>query len=105
VAGKVGKELSDLAPHEGDGTNCAAAGERVARLIDDKKAEIAARIAELEEFAAQLDNVQAALAASPSLVACRTDLSCCVPASPTEFVPLELISTRPRGRKATAHPA
>lgn len=97
-------QITDLLP-VWNGTNCAAAGERVGRLIDDKKAEIAARIAELVEFAAELDDARAALDASPSLDACRTDLSCCVPASPTEFVPLELISTRPRSRRATAHPA
>lgn len=39
-------QITDLLP-VWDGTNCAAAGERVGRLIDDKKAEIAARIAEL----------------------------------------------------------
>ncbi len=59
-----------------DGTNCAAASERVGRLIDDKQAEIATRITELQAFAAQLDEVRATLEASPSLDACRTDLSC-----------------------------
>jgi DNA-binding transcriptional MerR regulator len=85
-----------------DGTNCAAASERVGRLIDDKQAEIATRITELQSFAAQLDDVRATLEASPSLDACRTDLSCCVPAGPTEFVALELISTRQRRRQATS---
>jgi len=84
-----------------DGTNCAAASVRVGRLIDEKQAEIATRIAELGWFAAQLDEVRAALDASPSLQSCRTDLSCCVPAGPTEFVPFELVSTRQRLRKAT----
>jgi DNA-binding transcriptional MerR regulator len=79
-----------------DGTNCAAAGERVGRLIDGKQTEIAARIAELQAFAAQLDDVKAAIENSPALGTCQPDLSCCVPAGPTEFVPLELISTRPR---------
>ena len=38
------------------GTNCGAAHERVGRLIEEKQAEIAERIAELEQFAAQLDD-------------------------------------------------
>jgi DNA-binding transcriptional MerR regulator len=87
-----------------DGANCAAAGERVGRLIDDKQVEIAARIADLKDFAAQLDDVRAALEASPAPAACRTDLSCCVPAGPPDFVALELISTRPRRKKPTASP-
>jgi len=61
------------------GTNCGAAREQVSHLIDDKKADIAQRIAELESFVAQLDLVRAALDASPPPEACRTDLSCCVP--------------------------
>jgi DNA-binding transcriptional MerR regulator len=92
-------QITELLP-VWDGANCAAASERVGHLIDDKQAEIATRIADLHDFAAQLDDVRATLEASPSLAACRTDLSCCVPAGPTDFVPLELISTRPRGRKA-----
>ena len=39
-----------------DGTNCGAAHERVGRLVEEKQAEIAERIAELEAFAAQLDD-------------------------------------------------
>ena len=93
-------QITELLP-VWDGTNCTAAGERVGRLIDDKKAEIAAQIAELRSFAAQLDEVRTMLEASPSLEACRTDLSCCVPAGPTQLIPLELISTRQRQRKAT----
>ena len=64
-----------------DGTNCEAAHERVGRLVEDKRAEIAERIAELEQFAAQLDDVRALLDASPPPAACRTDLTCCVPES------------------------
>ena len=86
-----------------DGTNCAAASERVGRLIDDKQAEIATRIAELQSFSAQLDDVRAALDASRSRDSCRADLSCCVPTGPDEFVPLELISTWQR-RSKTAVP-
>jgi DNA-binding transcriptional MerR regulator len=62
-----------------DGTNCAGAQERVRELIGDKQREIAARITELEDFASQLEIVEAALEASPPPSACRTDLSCCVP--------------------------
>ena len=62
-----------------DGTNCAAAHERVGELIAAKKSEIAERIAELERFGDQLDTVRAALEASSPPPACRTDLSCCVP--------------------------
>ena len=73
-----------------DGSDCAAAQSRVEQLIDDKKAEIAKRIRELRTFAAQLDEVRAALQATPPPVACRTDLSCCVPATQHEPVALEL---------------
>jgi MerR-like DNA binding protein len=84
-----------------DGTNCAAAGERVGRLIDDKQAEIASRITQLQWFAAQLDDARTALAASASPDACCTDLSCCVPAGPTESVPLDLISSSQRRQRAS----
>ena len=94
------EQITELLP-VWDDTDCAAASERVGRLIEDKQAEIARRIAELQGFAAQLDEVRAALEASPSLEACRTDLSCCVPAGPTQLIPVELISTRQRSRKAT----
>lgn len=87
-----------------DGTNCAAASERVGRLIDDKQAEIATRVAELQWFSAQLDEVRAELDDSRSRDSCRADLSCCVPAGPTESVPLELISTRQRRLKTTVPP-
>lgn len=88
-------QITELLP-VWDSTNCAAAGERVGRLIDDKQAEIAARIAELRSFSAQLDEVRAVLEASPSLEACRTDLSCCVPAGPTQVVELELTPRKSR---------
>jgi hypothetical protein len=82
-----------------DGTNCAAASERVRRLIDDKRAEIATRIADLQRFAAQLDDARAALGTPTFLEACRTDLSCCVPPGPTQLIPLELVSFRQRRRR------
>ncbi|HLM17172.1 MAG TPA: MerR family transcriptional regulator [Acidimicrobiia bacterium] len=63
------------------GTNCGAARERVGRLVDEKRIEIAERISELERFAAQLDEVRTVLETSPHLDGCRTDLTCCVPDS------------------------
>ena len=63
------------------GTHCANAAERVGQLIDEKQAEIAERIAELQGFAAQLGEVGDALRRSPAPEACRSDLSCCVPES------------------------
>jgi DNA-binding transcriptional MerR regulator len=83
------EQITDLIPVWA-GTNCGAAQERVTRLIDEKQTEIAERIAELEEFAAQLDTVRAALEAEPSTQACRADLTCCVPMSPGEAVAIEL---------------
>jgi DNA-binding transcriptional MerR regulator len=80
-----------------DGTNCAAAQERVGQLIDDKQAEIAQRVAELERFALQLATVRAALDASPPPPACRTDLSCCVPDAGGGAVSIDLIP-RPDAR-------
>jgi DNA-binding transcriptional MerR regulator len=75
-----------------DGTNCAAAHERVGQLIDQKQTEIAERIAQLEEFAAQLGTVRAALETAPPPPACRTDLSCCVPdAGSTRPVLVDLV--------------
>jgi hypothetical protein len=80
-----------------DGTNCAAAQERVGQLIDDKKVEIASRIAELERFVVQLDTVRAALDASPPPALCRTDLSCCVPEAGGGAVSIDLVP-RPDAR-------
>ena len=69
------------------GTNCGAAHDRVGRLVDEKQAEIAERIAELQQFSAQLD-------AEPPLAQCRSDLTCCVPESPGGPVVLELVPHR-----------
>ena len=85
-------QITELVPIW-DGTNCAAAQERVGQLIRDKQAEIAARIAELECFAAQLGTVRTALETSPPPAACRTDLSCCVPEAGSKSVPIELVLT------------
>lgn len=79
-----------------DGTNCAGAQERVRELICDKQREIATRISELEDFAAQLEIVESALDASPPPAACRTDLSCCVPETNAAPVLVDLGATRSR---------
>lgn len=89
------EQISELLPIW-DGANCSAAHERVGQLIETKRAEIAERIAELERFAAQLDEVQATLDAAPPPAECRTDLSCCVPETDSGPVAIELI---PRSRQ------
>ena len=88
------EQITDLLPIW-DGTNCAGAQERVRQLIGDKQREIASRIAELEDFASQLQMVEAALMVSPPLPACRTDLSCCVPETNAAPVLVELGAKRP----------
>jgi MerR family copper efflux transcriptional regulator len=87
------EQIVDLLP-VWDGTNCAGAHERVGALIAEKRAEITAKVAELRAFAAELDDVQASLDASPPPAACCTDLSCCVPEGPSGYVPLELVRNR-----------
>ena len=72
------------------GTNCGAAQDRVARLIEEKQAEIAERIRELEQFDAQLDAVRAELESESPPQACRADLTCCVPESAGVPVAIEL---------------
>ena len=71
-----------------DGTNCTSTHDEVARLIADKKVEIADRIKELTTFAAQLDSVRTILETSPAPHTCRTDLTCCMPSGTVGFVPL-----------------
>ena len=88
-------QIAELLP-VWDGANCSAAHDEVARLIDDKQVEIAARIDELTAFSAQLDGVRSALAAVPAATACSTDLACCVPTGPAGVVPVEVV-TRSRG--------
>ena len=87
------EQILDLLPIW-DGTNCVAAHERVRQLISEKRREIAARIVELQEFATQLEAVDAALLAAPPPQACRTDLSCCVPETSAGPVLVELGPTR-----------
>ena len=76
------------------GTNCSAAHDRVALLIQEKQAEIADRVAELKQFSAQLDAVRDTLEAESPPPACRADLTCCVPASSGVPVTIELTSRR-----------
>ena len=70
--------------------SCGATQERVIRLVEDKQAEIAERIAELQQFSAQLDDVRARLQAQSPPPACRSDLTCCVPEAPGGPVIIEL---------------
>jgi DNA-binding transcriptional MerR regulator len=79
------------------GTNCGAARERVSRLVDEKQAEIVGRIAELEQFAAQLAAVRASLDAESPLAQCRSDLTCCLPESSGAPVAIELVPRHGRG--------
>jgi DNA-binding transcriptional MerR regulator len=75
------EQIGALLPIWDGGANCGAARERVSRLISQKRSEIAGRIAELEQFARQLDQLRTTLQDSPAPPGCRTDLSCCVPKS------------------------
>jgi DNA-binding transcriptional MerR regulator len=74
------------------GTDCVSARDRVVSLIDEKQAEIAARIEALAAFAERLQHVRDAFEAAPPPTSCRTDLGCCVPASGAAFVPTELLN-------------
>ena len=85
------EQISALLPIWDGGANCGAARERVSRLISQKLAEIAGRIAELEQFARQLDQLRTTLHDSPAPPGCRTDLSCCVPKSTAAPIAIELI--------------
>jgi DNA-binding transcriptional MerR regulator len=92
------EQIAELLPVWG-GANCTAAHDRVGRLIEEKQAEIAERIVELETFARQLHEVRVSLEALPPAAECRTDLSCCVPSGDVQLVPLELVTrgaTQPR---------
>ena len=77
-----------------DGTNCGAARARVSQLISEKRREIADRIAELEQFTAQLEQLHTALQDSSAPPECRTDLSCCVPESTAVPIGIELAPHR-----------
>ena len=83
-------QITDLVPVWA-GTNCGAAQGRVFQLIEEKQDEIADRIAELEQFSAQLEAVRIALEAEPAPEVCRSDLSCCVPESNRGPVAVDLL--------------
>ena len=91
-------QISELLPIW-DGTDCRATHERVTELIEAKQAEIAERIAELQRFREQLDEVRAELESSPPPSACRTDLSCCVPESVGAAVTVTLGLQRDRSSR------
>ena len=82
------EQIAELLPIWG-GANCRSAHERVSHLIDEKQAEIATRIHELAELTSLLDGVRESLQASSPPVACRTDLTCCVPNGPV-YLDLEV---------------
>jgi len=83
------EQILDLLPIWG-GANCAATHAQVVRLIDEKQAEIAGRVAELRRFSRQLATVRGALKPAPPPAACCVDLSCCVPTSTGGPVAVEL---------------
>lgn len=72
------EEIAELLPIW-DGANCAATHDEITRLVDAKRAEVLARVRELQRFAEQLDEIRVVLAEDPPPAACRPDLSCCVP--------------------------
>jgi DNA-binding transcriptional MerR regulator len=76
------------------GVDCVSAHARISRLIDDKRVEISARIAELSAFAAQLEEAKATLESSPPPQVCCDDLSCCVPAGAGTSGPVDLAERR-----------
>jgi DNA-binding transcriptional MerR regulator len=84
------EQIAELLP-AWRGTDCVSARDRVVSLIDEKQTEIAARIAELAAFAERLQHVRDSFDAGPPPAACRTDLSCCVPAGAEPFVAVELL--------------
>jgi DNA-binding transcriptional MerR regulator len=88
------EQIADVLP-VWDGITCGPAHEQVAQLVEAKRAEIAERIRELERFAAQLDEVGAALSENPPPSQCRTDLTCCVPETSDDAArPVELLGRR-----------
>lgn len=89
------EQIAELLPAWG-GTDCASARDRIIGLIDEKRAEIAARIEELAAFADQLQHVRTSFDDVPPPAACRTDLNCCVPANPQVIVPAALLKASRR---------
>jgi DNA-binding transcriptional MerR regulator len=82
-------QVADLLPLWA-GVDCSSAHARVSQLVDDKQVEVAARIAELTAFAAQLDEAKAMLEATPPPQVCCDDLTCCVPSDTFDSVPVDL---------------
>jgi DNA-binding transcriptional MerR regulator len=96
------EQIAEVLPIWG-GVNCGATHDEVTRLVDAKRAEVLERIRELERFAEQLQEVQLALAEAPPPVACRPDLSCCVPTAGD--APVTLIARSPSARPSATTPA
>lgn len=71
-----------------NGTNCSATQVRMAELVAAKRAEIVARIHELEQFVEQLDAVHSDLSANTGPDTCAPDLQCCAPGLPDRPVVL-----------------
>jgi DNA-binding transcriptional MerR regulator len=92
-AKRLGFSLEEISELLGvwNGTNCGTTHDRVTRLVDDKRAEIVERIAELRQFASQLDEVRDLLSDTPPDT-CLPDLSCCVPNTADDSVPVQLAS-------------
>ena len=85
---------AETAPHTVQKMLAATSRENVSRLVDEKRAEIVGKIAELEQFAAQLAEVRVSLDAEPPLAQCRNDLTCCVPEPRGEPVAIALTPRR-----------
>jgi DNA-binding transcriptional MerR regulator len=77
-----------------DGIHCTPTHEQISGLVEDKRAEILARIDELHRLVEQLDEVRKLLETEPPPTACVPDLSCCVPTPPTRFTALTGMPTR-----------
>ncbi len=85
------EQIAELLP-AWRGSNCVSARDRVANLVDEKRAEISARMAELSGFSQKLKEVRDSFDAEPAPAACRTDLSCCLPVVTGGLVPAELLN-------------
>jgi DNA-binding transcriptional MerR regulator len=85
------EQIAELLP-AWRGTNCGSARDRVVSLIDEKRAEISARIAELAGFAQKLQEIRDSFDAVPAPASCRTDLSCCLPGTAGALVPVQLLN-------------
>jgi DNA-binding transcriptional MerR regulator len=84
------EQIAELLP-AWRGSSCGSARDRIVSLIDEKQAQIAARVEELNAFATRLQKVRESFDAAPAPVSCRADLTCCVPPGEGAFVPVELL--------------